>query len=166
MCNSGKVNATLPALQMTLPTQLDAYLIVARDLLQGVEVLSNNKSIPSRSCALIAAHALECALKAFLWHKGKTEEIRKPKIQHNLVALWDMSYKEKTLKIPKKPPTWVEILSSGHGPNYYLRYQEGEQKTVVNGGQTPDLILMAKSLKEIIEQVQTIIKNIKLPDKS
>jgi hypothetical protein len=159
MCNSGRVNLKLPALRMVAPTQIDAYIIVARDLLQGVETLSNININP-RACALLAGHALECALKAFLSHKGKTEKIRKPKIQHNLKTLWDMSYNEKTLSIPKNPPDWVRILSEGHGPNFYFRYQEGSQKTIINGGQTPELIPMAKALKELIEEIEIAIKNV------
>ena len=149
---------SLPSLDMVPPNQLDAYIIVARDLLQGVETLSSVHNIHPRACALIAAHALECALKAFLWHKGKKEDIRKAKVQHNLIALWDMSYNEKTLNIPKSPPDWVKILSVGHGPNYYFRYQEGEGKTVVNGGQTPALSSMALALKELVEEVEIAVK--------
>lgn len=157
MCNSGKANIKL---RMDPPTHLYAYIIVTRDLLQGVEALSNVK-IHHRSCALLAAHALECALKAFLWHKNKTEEIRKPKVRHNLIALWDMSYNEKTLNIPKNPPDWVRILSEGHGPNFYFRYQEGKQKTVVNGGQTPALIPMTNALKELVKEIEIAIKNVR-----
>jgi hypothetical protein len=113
---------------MVQPTQGDGYMIVARDLLQRVEALSNLPNVSPRGCALIAAHALECALKAFLWHKGKKKEIRAPHVQHNLVALWKMAYKEKGLSIPKVPPDWCTILSSGHGPNFYFRYQEGKEK--------------------------------------
>ena len=156
--NSGSINASLPSLDMVPPSQLDAYTIVARDLLQGVEALSNINIIHPRACSLIAAHALECTLKSFLWHKGKKKEIRKNEVQHNLIALWDMSYNEKTLNIPKSPPDWVKILSVGHGPNFYFRYQEGEEKTKVNGGQTPALIPMAIALKEIIEKVENVIK--------
>jgi hypothetical protein len=152
------INCVLPALRMGKPTQGDAYMVVARDLLQGVEALSTLLNISPRGCALIAAHALECALKAFLWHKGKKKEIRKSNVQHNLVALWDMAYKEKGLSIPRVPPDWVTILSSGHGPNFYFRYQEGEGKTVVHGGQTPALIPMAVELKKLIEMVELAIK--------
>ena len=133
-------------------------MIVARDLLQGVEALSTLQNISSRGCALIAAHALECALKAFLWHKGKKTEIREPKVQHDVVALWNMAYKEKTLSIAEVPPDWCKILSSGHGPNFYFRYQGGEGKTVVHGGQTPALIPMAVELKKLIEMVELAIK--------
>jgi hypothetical protein len=105
------------------------------------------------------AHALECALKAFLWHKGKKKEIRKHNVQHNLIALWNMVYKGKGLSIPQVPPDWVTILSSGHGPNFYFRYQEGEGKNVVHGGQTPALIPMAVELKKLIEMVELAIKS-------
>ena len=131
-------------------------MIVARDLLQGVEVLSTfPPNIHPRSCALIAAHALECALKAFLWHKGKTW---KRKDQHDLVALWGMACKE-GLNIPQVPPDWVAILSSGHGPNYYFRYQKGQGGTVVHIGQTPALIPMTNGLKNLIEMVGVAVKS-------
>lgn len=153
------INAGLPPLRLVQPTQGDGYMIVARDLLQGVEALSNLPNVSPKGCALIAAHALECALKAFLWHKGKKTEIRDSKVQHNLVALWKMAYKEKTLSIPQVPPDWCKILSSGHGPNFYFRYQEGKGKTVVHGGQTPPLIPMAVELKKLIEMVELAIKS-------
>jgi len=156
---SASINITLPVILMVQPTQGDGYLLVAQQLLQGVEALSTLPDISPRSCALIAAHALECALKAFLWHKGKKTEIRKPEVQHNLVALWEMAYNEKTLNIPKVPPDWCKVLSSGHGPNFYFRYQEGEGKTIVHGGQTPALIPMAVELKNLIEIVELAIKS-------
>ena len=158
MSNSITINCALPALRMGQPTEGDGYMIVARDLLQGVEALSTLPNVSSRSCALIAAHALECALKAFLWHKGKKKEIRARDVQHDLVALWNMAYKQKGLSIPQVPPDWVAILSSGHGPNFYFRYQKGGGNTVVHGGQTPALIPMAVALKNLIEMVGLAVK--------
>jgi hypothetical protein len=58
------MNATLPPLPMGRPTEVDGYMIVARDLLQGVEALSTLPKISPRAAELISAHALECALKA------------------------------------------------------------------------------------------------------
>ena len=142
---------------MGQPTEGDGYKIVACELLQGVEALSTLPNVSSRNCVLIAAHALECALKAFLWHKGKTKEIKKTGVRHNLVALWDMAYKE-GLSIPQMPPDWCTILSSGHGPDFYFRYQKGQGKTVVHGGQTPALIPMAVELKKLIEMVGLAVK--------
>lgn len=152
------INFMDPPLRMLNPTQGDAYMIVARDLLQSVEALSTLPNVSPRGCALIAAHALECALKAFLWHKGKKKEIRASDVQHDLVALWNMAYNEKDLSIQKLPPDWVTILSSGHGPNFYFRYQEGKGKTVVHGGQTPDLIPMTVALKNLIEMVGLAVR--------
>lgn len=143
---------------MCQPTEGEGYMVVARDLLQGVEALSTLQNISPRGCALIAAQALECVLKAFLWHKGKKAEIREPKVRHDLVALWDMAYKENTLCIKEVPPDWCKILSVGHGPNFYFRYQEGKSKTVVHSGQTPSLIPMTIELKKLIEMVALAIK--------
>jgi hypothetical protein len=155
------VNVELPALSIAQPTEGDGYTIVASELLQGVEALSTLPNVSTRSCALLAAHTLECALKAFLWHKGKKTEIQKHDIRHDLVALWNMAYKE-GLGIPQAPPDWCTILSSGHGPNFYFRYQEGQkvgqQKTVVHGGQTPALIPMAVELKKLIKMVELAVK--------
>lgn len=154
---SNSIDIEVPASSIGQPTEVDGYMIVARELFQGVEALSTLPNISPRSCALIAAHALECALKAFLWHKGKKTEIRQCGVQHDLVALWNMAYKE-GLSIPQVPPDWCTILSSGHGPNYYFRYQEGKRKTVVHGGQTPALNPMAVELKKLTEMVGLAVK--------
>jgi hypothetical protein len=135
-------------------------MIVARDLLQAVEALSIlPPNVPARGCAILAAHALECALKAFLWHKGKKKGIRG---EHDLLKLWKMACKENDLSIPEQPPDWVSTLSQGHGPNYYFRYQEGvkvgNKHVIVHGGQTPALGPMAVALKNLIEMVGLAVK--------
>ena len=148
---------TVPALRGVQPTEGEGYMIVARDLLKVVEALSIlPPNVPPRGCAMLAAHALECALKAFLWHKGKEREIRKHDVQHDLVALWNMAYEE-GLGIPQVLPDWVTILSSGHKP-YYFRYQKGQGGTIVHGGSTPALISMRDALKNLIEMVGLAIK--------
>ncbi len=75
--NTISVNITVPPFSLMKPTEEDGYMIVARDLLQGVEALSAIHGISPRACAMIAGQALECALKAFLCHKGKKAENRK-----------------------------------------------------------------------------------------
>jgi len=147
------INARLPASSIGKPTDGDGYMIVARDLLQGVEALSTLSNVPPRNCALIAAHALECALKAFLWHKGKRKELK----THDLGTLWDETCKE-GLDIPQEKPDWCGILASGHGPNFYFRYQKGDRGTVVHGGQTPALVPMSAELKELIGKVECAVK--------
>lgn len=158
MSDSIRANITLPSIQMGNPSVIDAHMIVARDLLQSIVALSIVDNISSRGCALIAAHTLECTLKAFLCYKGKNKEIRDSGVRHNLIALWDMVHNESPLIIPKSQPDWVRILSVGHGPNFYFRYQEGEEKNIVHGGQTPALIPMASELKLLFEKVEASIK--------
>ncbi|MDP2783772.1 MAG: hypothetical protein Q8O38_04170 [Sulfurimicrobium sp.] len=157
------MNADLPALRIVQPTEGDGYMIVVRDLFQGVEALSTSSpNVSPRGCALIAAHTLECALKAFLWHKGKTTRIKKPKGQpkgdHDLVHLWSIAYEE-GLPVSQEPPDWVTILSSGHGPNFYFRYQAGKGRTFVHGGATPALIPMTAELKKVIDVVEHAVKD-------
>jgi hypothetical protein len=152
--NSTPKDASFPPVRLTQPTPRDGHLIVARNLLQGVEALSTLSNISPRSCSLLAAQAMECALKAFLCHKGKEKETLRAENRHNLVALWGMAYKEMDLKIEQEPPGWCKILDSG----FYLRYQVGEKKTVLHGGQTPPLIPMAAELKKFIEMVMLAIK--------
>lgn len=146
----------MPTFCMGQPTQKDGYMIVARDLLQGVEALSTLPNIPSRVAALIAAHALEFALHAFLCHKN-VDASRDFKVWHDLLALWGMARKE-GLNIPQASPDWVTILSSGHGRPFYFRYQKGEKGTVVHGGSTPALNPMAVELKKLIEMVELAVK--------
>lgn len=147
------MNATDPADLMSQLTEWDGYMIVAHDLLQAVEALSTlPPTIHPRGCAMLAAHALECTLKAFLSHKRKNGL----RGEHELLKLWKMACKE-GLNIPQVPPDWVTILSWGHGPNFYFRYQEGvkvnSKHVIVHGGQTPDLVPMAIALRKLIEIV-------------
>lgn len=154
MCNASSICGILPILKWVQPDEGEGYLVVARDLFKGVEALSTAIHIPPRACALIASHALECTLKAYLLHKGKRSELKKREIRHNIQALWNLVYREQTLGIPEQPPDWVQILGDGHGPNFYFRYQEGENKTIVNGGQTPALVPMTDGLRKLLEQVE------------
>ena len=153
-------NFKLPAKRMSQPTQGDGYMAVARELLPAVRALSTLPNVPPRAAALIAAHALECTFKAFLWHKGKDSEILAGKVKHDLLKLWGMAFKE-GLDISQTPPDWCKILSSGHGPHFYFRYQEGvrneKQKTIVHVGSTPALEPMAVALRKLIETVERAI---------
>ena len=69
MSDSVEIKGEFPSIEMVSPDEGDAYTIVARDLINAVEVLSNATTIHPRGCALLAGHALECILKLFLWHK-------------------------------------------------------------------------------------------------
>ena len=70
METSDSGNLVIPPLRVAPPTDVDGYLVVARELLQALEPLSHAANVPPRASALIAAHCLECVLKAFLAYKG------------------------------------------------------------------------------------------------
>ena len=124
-----------------------AYINIARDLIQGVKVLSINNSFP-RPCSLLAAQALENTLKAHIAHTLKQRSK-----SHILLDLWQVVSNENSIEIPPNPPLWVKTLSLMHGPNFFFRYQEGEGKKIVNGTAYPHLIQMTEELTQIWEKV-------------
>lgn len=143
---------SLPSLSMRQPNEIDGYMIVINDLLPAIETLSKFEKLPSRGCALLAAHALECALKAIIRHHSL---IFTQKERHDLVALWKIVASENIIDISNEPPDWVKILSIGHGPNFYFRYQQGENKVFVHGGQTPALAPMFQDLTDLTKKISS-----------
>lgn len=144
----------LGTIQMVQPTRGDGFLGVARELIPGVEALAPLNTLPARSCAMLAGHALECVLKAYLWHMDNT---RRDLGDHDLLTLWGNAYAG--LGLQKDPPSWVSILATGHGPDFYLRYQKGKHGVIVHGGSTPAPIPMAAALRELLVTVEAAIKN-------
>lgn len=124
-----------------------AYINIARDLIQGVKVLSVNNSFP-RPCSLLAAQALENTLKAHIAYT-----LKKRNNSHALLELWEVVSNESCLEIPSIPPLWVKTLSLMHGPIFYFRYQEGEGKSIANGTAYPHLVQMTEELTQIWENV-------------
>ncbi len=124
-----------------------AYIDIARELIQGVKVLSINNSFP-RPCSLLAAQALENTLKAHIAHT-----LKKRSNSHALVALWQVVSNENSIEIPYNPPLWVKTLSLMHGPNFFFRYQEGEGRKIVDGTAYPHLIQMTEGLTQLWEKV-------------
>jgi hypothetical protein len=74
--------------------------------------------------SLVAAHVLECLLKAFLSRGGSDTAVRKQDVRHNLTLLWSMAAQE-GLAIAVPAPDWVMRLSEIHDSPYYLRYSTG-----------------------------------------
>ena len=151
-------NIKLPALTIAEPSVGDGYLIVARDLARAFEVTVKIDNVPQRATVIIGAFALECSLKAFLWHKGQNE-VRN--VGHNLLCLWIMAYKE-GLDIQKNFPNWLEILADGFWPNQFFRYQQAKNESgksfTPNGGQFPPLSLMAIDLRNLMEKIESAIR--------
>ena len=129
------------------PSSPDTYLGVAYLMMEGVKVLANARPIPAVAHALLAAHTLECALKAYLSRDGSDSAVRAPKLRHNLNKLWEMASKD-GLTISRSPPDWAKGLSHVHDSPYYLRYS-----TKVHVISTPPVEPMTSELRSLLESV-------------
>lgn len=144
----GKISAQLDPVIVQPAEPPYTYFGIAQNLFVGVQVMTSATSIPSHALSLVAAHTLECLLKAFLSKNGPDKELRGPKIRHNLLALWEKAVGE-GLPSNMPPPEWVERLSQLHDRPYQLRYSEG-----VHGLVLPDPKEMADGIEELLELVQ------------
>ena len=98
-------------------------MVSATGLLPSLKLLASSGQDHLRACALVGGNLLECALKAFLSHKGDGAALKNATIRHDLETLWCMSVKH-NLPIEITPPPWCVVLNSLHsGPKFHLRYQ-------------------------------------------
>lgn len=117
-------------------------------MLPGVKILAASVPLPALPLALVSAHALECALKAYLSRSGEDSHVKQRDVRHNLNALWALAVAD-GLCITKQPPQWVDMLSKIHDTPYYLRYSTG-----VHIIGSPAAEPMATELSAVIDQVQ------------
>lgn len=129
------------------------YFGVARAIIPGMRRLVEPEPESPISIAMLASHALECLLKAFLSRGGSDERLRKREIRHNLVELWKLAVTE-GLPISKEPPYWVAKLGALHGEPYYLRYAKG-----INGIVLPPLGSIASGLEDLAKKVQEVVRD-------
>lgn len=128
------------------------YLGVARSMIRGVRVLADVSATSGLALALVAAHVLECTLKAYLSRDGSDSAVKNdPSIRHNLLALWSMAH-EQGLGIALNPPQWVTTLSGMHNAPYYLRYSTG-----VHGISLPGPEPMSTELQSTLDLVQNVV---------
>ena len=143
---------TLPML-ITLPPALsDTYMGVASAMLGGVNALSGSATRHTLPFAMLAAHALECALKAYLSRQGDDKAVRQHDVRHNLNLLWSMAHAG-GLSIPSDPPAWVGILSDIHNAPYHLRYSRG-----INAISTPGAEPLTSELNTILKTVYSQLR--------
>ena len=134
---------------MKAPCPPDTYVGIAAHLLPDVQFLAKASPPSGIGLPMLCAHALECALKAYLSRDGEDKHVRTNEVRHNLAKLWTMASVD-GLKIPTTPPSWVGQLSDLHkGPDYYLRYS-----TKVNGIASPAPATMIDDLTELLELVR------------
>jgi hypothetical protein len=123
------------------------YLGVADALLPGIMCLSEAPKPSGLSLCLLAAHTLECLLKAYLSRNGSDKDVVTPEIRHNLAALWERAASE-GLAILAEPPHWAVRLSELHDNPYYLRYSTG-----VHGIVMPPTASVVSGLMELRKSV-------------
>lgn len=128
------------------------YLGVASALSSAVNALAESPAkTKALGISLMAAHCLECTLKAFLSRGGCDKRLKESPLRHDLMALWRLSHEE-GLAISMPPPDWVENLARLHNSPYYLRYSTG-----VHGILLPANQPMADQLAEILNLVRKSI---------
>jgi hypothetical protein len=106
------------------PPPLDrSFLVSAQNFSAGVRGLLSSAEPQAQelSLAVLCGFALECALKAFLAHKGEKRDWLEKKGRHNLAKLWRRAFSKGLHLVTKKPPSWAITLSGNIG---VIRYQE------------------------------------------
>jgi HEPN domain-containing protein len=126
-------------LQMRPPSDGESALIVARQLLEGANVLAGSSISTPLPGALLSAQALESGLKAFLWSTGSAAPHG-----HDLEALWLEAVK-KGLGVAANPTNWCVLLNTLHAQPYKGRYPSG-----LNGIVTPNA-------KETVEALTNLV---------
>lgn len=124
------------------------YFGVAESMLPGVKALANARQPCALALALVAAHVLECLLKAYLSRGGSDEAVKTPEVRHDLNALWAMAFAQ-GLRVPQSPPAWADCLSGLHNRPYYLRYSTG-----VHSIASPAAEPMTTELNVLLETVR------------
>ena len=128
------------------------YFGVAQSMMPGVKVLATASPSAPLALSLVAAHVLECLLKAYLSRKGSDAALKDRNVRHNLNALWAMAFTQ-GLRVPELPPSWVDCLSGLHDSPYYLRYSTG-----VHGIVSPGAEPMTSELAALLEIVRGQLK--------
>jgi hypothetical protein len=136
---------------MTPAAPPQTYFGVAQSMMPGVRTLATASPFSSLALCLVAAHVLECLLKAYLSRSGSDAALKDPKVRHNLNALWELAVAQ-GLAVPKSPPSWVADLSGLHDSPYYLRYSPGVNGIVAPGAEpmTSELLALAEIVKRKI----------------
>jgi hypothetical protein len=128
------------------------YFGVAQAMMPGVTILAAATPSSCLALCLLAAHILECLLKAYLSREGSDAAVRNQNVRHDLLVLWKMAFAQ-GLPIPQSPPAWVNSLSGLHKHPYFLRYSSG-----VHGIVSPAPEPMASELLALLETVRGTLR--------
>ena len=127
------------------------YLGVATSLLPGLRALSTAPGECSVALALVAAHIVECTLKAYLSRAGSDAGLRERKVRHNLELLWSRAEAD-GLSVATTPPDWLLVLHRLHDEPYPLRYARN-----IYGIATTSAQPMCGELEALVESVRACV---------
>ena len=99
-------------------------------MMPGVHVLATAPTPCPLAMVYVAAHVLECLLKAYLSRDGNDEAVKEKEIRHDLEALWNRAFEE-GLPIDATAPQWVVRLAQLHRQPFHLRYSTGVHGVVL-----------------------------------
>ncbi len=143
------VNVTLDGVVAMKPGPPWSYLGVAESMCRGVVVMAEHGN-SGLALPLVAAHTLECALKAFLSRNGDEGQLKNIAVRHNLEELWRLARKE---HLPiDEIPAWAINLSNIHNAPFHLRYA-----SMIHAIATPAPEPMATELVALIGVVRQSI---------
>jgi hypothetical protein len=130
------------------------YFGVAESLLPGLRPLASGMPATALSLAFLAAHILECLLKAAGTKTERSEQALKsnPDVRHNIDALWKLAISH-GMPLSPSPPTWVENLSRLHNRPFQLRYPTSH--TITSPAAEP----MTTDLISLLEQVRVFLRS-------
>ncbi|MGF6444663.1 HEPN domain-containing protein [Paraburkholderia youngii] len=150
----GSVSATLGDAVSLPPSDGESFVIVAREFWHSAHALADHGSAHSRSCTLLAAQALEEALKALLWTKGKaTHALKQAPFGHNLGALWREAAGS-GIDLPASPPEWCLELDRLHAVPFVLRYPSAH-----NGLVTPNTRQALADVDQVLSRAEDAVKS-------
>ncbi|CAG4923258.1 HEPN domain-containing protein [Paraburkholderia gardini] len=149
----GSAAVTLAAARSVPPSDGASFLVTARQLLQGAGALAESNVPTALPGALLAAQALEGALKALLWTVGRNaSELRKKPFGHDLEALWSETAKS-GFPVSTLPPQWCVCLNTLHAPPFNGRYPSG-----LNGFVTPNARESVRDIEKMLSLADSAVK--------
>jgi hypothetical protein len=153
---SGSFKVTLLGLKMLPARPPHTYMVVAREMYQGVIALASLSRPLDRPLAMLASHSLECLLKAYLTRNNYASPLA---TGHDLNGLWEHAHADGLMPDSNAPPQWISGLSLIHARPYALRYLSHVDPTTgercwVHGLSIPPIGAITDGLAAMLDVVE------------
>lgn len=116
------------------PATPAAYMRRAREFCDGYRILAASGQSVVAPMLVLAGHAVELALKAYLLKAGWTEDDLAHKVRHNLLTAWRRAQAD-GLDLNAVPPPWLTTVHGAHDPGKLVsaRYPRANTGLVLPG---------------------------------